>query len=299
MITHKNTILIIDDEPFYINLLAESLSPDNNIMIALNAQDALLRLEVKIPDLILLDILMPGMSGYELCKLIKENKKFKQIPIIFISTKEEMADELKGLELGAIDFLSKPFLLPLVKLRVTNILKFQQQTKLLEQLAHKDALTGIANRRSFDEHLQREWLISCRHQTKLSLLMIDVDYFKAYNDFYGHDEGDQCLQKIALALTEILRASDEVCRYGGEEFVLVLPDTPSEIAQKIAEKLCIGIAGLEIAHARSSISDHVTISIGVATLIADDRSATTLVKLADVNLYKAKHAGRNQVCVLC
>lgn len=294
---NKPSILIIDDEPFYIKVLAECLSSKYNIMIACNAQQALLRLKVNIPDLILLDILMPDVSGYEICEELKKSHEYKHIPVIFISTLGKVEDEVRGLELGAVDFLSKPFRLPLVKLRIKNHLQLQQQSELLKQLAHEDALTKIPNRRRFDDFLNREWLISARYQSNLSLLMIDIDFFKQYNDQYGHSQGDQCLIQVAETLSSlVMRRTDLLCRYGGEEFAVILPDSTPETALEIAEKLRSGIEDLNIPHAASKLYDHLTISIGVATMTANNESQSeALLEKADNNLYQAKNAGRNQV----
>lgn len=294
---NKPSILIIDDEPFYIKVLAECLSSKYNIMIACNAQQALLRLKVNIPDLILLDILMPDVSGYEICAELKKSHEYKHIPVIFISTLGKVEDEVRGLELGAVDFLSKPFRLPLVKLRIKNHLQLQQQSELLKQLAHEDALTKIPNRRRFDDFLNREWLISARYQSNLSLLMIDIDFFKQYNDQYGHSQGDQCLIQVAETLSSlVMRRTDLLCRYGGEEFAVILPDSTPETALEIAEKLRSGIEDLNIPHAASKLYDHLTISIGVATMTANNESQSeALLEKADNNLYQAKNAGRNQV----
>lgn len=294
---NKPTILIIDDEPFYVKILAECLSSKYNIIIACNAQQVLLRLKATIPDLILLDILMPEVGGYEICEELKKSHEYKHIPVIFISTLGKVEDEVRGLELGAVDFLSKPFRLPLVQLRVKNHLKLQQQSKLLKQLAHEDPLTKIPNRRRFDEFLTREWLISARYQSNLSLLMIDIDLFKQYNDRYGHLQGDQCLIKVAETLSSlVMRRTDLLCRYGGEEFAVILPDSTPEIAQQIAEKLRSGIADLQLPHVGSKLYEHVTISIGVATMVASNESQSeSLLEKADGNLYRAKKAGRNQI----
>ncbi|WP_354623199.1 diguanylate cyclase [Psychromonas sp. MME2] len=295
--TSKSTILIVDDEPLYIDVLAQCLSADYHIIVARNSKEVLQRLKNTIPDLILLDIVMPDVCGYEICESLKESPLFAKIPVIFISALDEMDNEIRGLELGAVDFFSKPFRLPLIKLRIKNHLKLIEQSKLLQQLVNEDALTGIANRRKFDEFLAREWLLSQRYHSQLSLLMIDIDYFKQYNDTYGHAAGDQCLLSVAQTLSSLIaRRTDIVCRYGGEEFTVILPDSTPEAAMQIAEKLRLGIENLALPHQGSQVSNCLSISIGVATTIGEQNGdAATLIKMADENLYLAKKAGRNRV----
>jgi diguanylate cyclase (GGDEF)-like protein len=237
------------------------------------------------------------MNGYEVCRKLKSYKQFHHIPIIFLTAMNDIEDETKGLELGAIDYITKPFNPAIVKVRIKNHLELKRQRDILENLSSRDGLTGIANRRRFDEFLDQEWLRAKRKNTQLSLIMMDVDHFKQYNDNYGHLAGDDCLKQIASTLEKQLkRPTDLVTRYGGEEFASILPDTNNEGALHIAKQFIESISELKIPHSHSSVDDHVTISIGVATITPSDLFfKEQLIKAADSSLYKAKEAGRNKV----
>lgn len=223
----KQQILIVDDVPRNLQLLGNILkSEDLNVAFAQNGKQAIEYALNKQPDLILLDIMMPEMDGYEVCWKLKENNLTKDIPVIFITALGDTADEYRGFKLGGVDYITKPFDSKIVQVRVENYLRLKRKTDLLEQLSSIDGLTEIPNRRRFDETFDNEWARAKRIQIKISLIIADIDYFKQFNDTYGHAAGDKCLRKVARALKRtIQRPSDFVARYGGEEFVLILPET--------------------------------------------------------------------------
>jgi diguanylate cyclase (GGDEF)-like protein len=294
----KQSILIIDDERFNIDILSMEFSPEYEILIAKEGRQALKRLENRLVDLILLDIVMPEMNGYEIIKLIKNNERTKDIPVIFITSKNEIEDEAIGLQLGAVDYIRKPFNIPIVRARVKTQLDLKLKTDLLERLVSLDGLTGIYNRRKVDEVLQNEWKRTSRSGSPLSIVLIDIDFFKRYNDNYGHTAGDECLRKVAQELQVCLkRPEDFVGRYGGEEFIVLLPNTIAEGAKHVAERLRKAIETLNLTHRYSSVADRVTISLGISTAIPDTtcESPAFLLETADRMLYESKEHGRNRV----
>ncbi len=289
-------ILVVDDIPSNVHVLSRILKDDYDIYFATDGEKALDLVQTRLPDLVLLDIMMPGMDGYEVCARIKADPATHDIPVIFISAKSEVEDETRGLEVGAIDFITKPISPPIVKARVRNHLLLKRQTDLLRSLSFLDGLTGIANRRRFDESIAREWRRCARSRQPLSLILLDVDHFKSYNDHYGHQAGDECLRTVAAVLADrVKRTGDLVARYGGEEFVCLLPETEEEGAMQVAERLRSAVAESAIPHAHSSVASHVTISLGVATVIPNVEVApATLTQTADQLLYQAKRGGRNR-----
>jgi len=293
----KKEILIVDDSPINISLLGAELHKDYELKIATNGEEALKIAYSTPPDLVLLDIEMPGMNGYQVCKQLKENQTTLNIPVIFITAKATIEDEMKGLEMGAVDYIVKPFCIPIVKARVKTHITLKIKSDILESLTCIDSLTNIFNRRRFDESLKQEWGKAMRFQETVSIILIDIDFFKKYNDNYGHPAGDDCLAKVAKSLERCLgRSSDFVARYGGEEFVAVLTNTQHAVAKLLAEKMRASIEELAIPHAYSEATDNVSISLGVATTIPTSRLTTIdLIKAADSALYEAKEQGRNQV----
>lgn len=291
-------ILIVDDEKMNLKVLADLLREDYAPVLARDGEQALQHALGELPpDLILLDVVMPHMGGYEVIKRLKENDRTKNIPVIFVTSLDSVVDEEHGLKLGAVDYITKPFSPPIVKIRVHNHLRIVHQYKLLDQLAYLDGLTEISNRRRFEEYFQREWTRSARSSTPFSLAMVDVDFFKSYNDHYGHAMGDRALQKIAKALdSALMRPADLIARYGGEEFVLMLPETDAFAAKGVAERALQKIAELNIPHEYSQAADHITVSLGlVTTQIEDSLTPQIFVATADKNLYLAKENGRNRV----
>lgn len=294
----RQTILIVDDEPINIKVLANLLQDDYRLLIAKGGAQALeMAGSEDPPDLILLDIMMPDMDGYEVCRRLKEHPFVKEIPIIFATVKDGVEDEEKGLELGAVDYITKPYCLPIVIARVRTHIRLKRKTDLLEKLVSLDGLTEIPNRRAFDETFDKEWGRAAREGKPLSCVMIDVDHFKAYNDRFGHGVGDECLKSVAGALVETLtRPGDFLARYGGEEFVAILSDTDAAGAAEVGENLRAAVEKRAIPHTDSSTTDRVTVSVGVATAVHKIRQDNNRLKqAADEMLYAAKAAGRNTV----
>lgn len=296
--TTKPLILIVDDVPTNIQILAESLAGDYRVKVATSGQTALeIMAKQDVPDMILLDVMMPLMDGHEVCARLKQDAATKHIPVIFITAMDEAVDEEQGLKLGAVDYITKPFHLPIVKARLQNHLKQKLLTDQLESLVWLDGLTGIPNRRRFDEALEREWKRAQRGVSTLSIILLDVDHFKDFNDQYGHGAGDVCLKKVASALAAaVTRAGDLVARFGGEEFVVLAPETDIAGARQLAEQLCGCIEAQRIPHEYSSASPWVTISAGYASVIPKPGgNVAALFEEADNMLYYAKKTGRNRV----
>ncbi|MBF0345164.1 MAG: PleD family two-component system response regulator [Nitrospirae bacterium] len=295
----KPSLLIVDDEPSNVKILNELLRADYDIRVATSGERALkITLSDTPPDLVLLDIMMPGIDGYKVCKRLKADPVTQDIPVIFITSKVDEQDELKGFEAGAVDYVTKPFRPVVVKARVRTHVALKIKSELLKNLSLSDGLTGIANRRRFDEYIGMIWNYSIRESLPLSLIMIDIDHFKLYNDNYGHQSGDSCLIQVAGCLvSSINRKIDIVARYGGEEFACILPHTHIDGAVSVAKKFHNEILALQIPHIRSSVNNRVSISQGIATLIPSNYSLPeTLIKMADQALYKAKENGRNRFC---
>lgn len=295
-----HTLLIVDDTPENIKILMEALKDDYKLLAATSGERALeiLFSGQTLPDLILLDILMPGIDGYEVCRRLKEDDNTRHIPVIFVTAISEIMDETKGFRLGAVDYITKPFHPPIVKARVQAHINLKVKTDMLEQLASLDGLTNIPNRRKFDEVIENEWKRSLRYHFPLSVIMIDVDQFKQFNDHYGHAAGDTCLQEVAKALKNCLkRPYDLIARYGGEEFVVVLPDVDTFGAKLVGERMKQAVEDLHISHGKSSVFNRVTVSLGVATIHPQENknSHVDVVEAADQFLYKAKASGRNRM----
>jgi diguanylate cyclase (GGDEF)-like protein len=273
------------------------LADDYEIFCAGSGTEALAIVMSESIDLVLLDVVMPEMDGYEVCRKLKNNPRTKNIPVIFVSALGNVEDETKGLELGAIDYIHKPFSPAIIKIRIKNHLELKKYRDCLEKLSLMDGLTGISNRRYFDETFDKEWRRAWRHDDILSIIIIDIDFFKKYNDYYGHLAGDDCLRQVGRVLKDsIKRAGDLVARYGGEEFVVILPSTSQEDAAKLAEKIRANVESLRVAHQMSKISEYVTVSIGIATVRPEkNMDPAGLIEKADTALYQAKNTGRNRV----
>ncbi|MCF7935909.1 MAG: PleD family two-component system response regulator [Synergistales bacterium] len=293
------TVLIVDDQPFNIHALAGLIKEEYHVQVATGGAKALeIAMGDRQPDLILLDILMPGMDGYEVCRRLKENSTTSHIPVIFVTAKDAEEDEEMGFSLGAADYISKPFRPAIVRARVRNHMDLKIRTDKLEKLSMLDGLTDIPNRRYYEERLDDEWKRAGRGDRPLSLLMMDIDNFKAYNDHYGHGAGDECLRRVARVLRKTLsRSADFVARYGGEEFAAILPDTDAEGAWHVAEELRAAVEGLAMAHEHSRAAPVVTVSVGVATRTGErfTDDVEQLERAADQALYRAKEQGRNRV----
>lgn len=307
-------LLLVDDDPGAIQLLARLLANEGQLRFASTGADALRLARQAPPDLILLDAEMPGMGGFEVCAALKSDPALADIPVIFVTSHRDEAFEVAGFAVGAVDFIAKPVNPQLLLVRVRSQLRVKRMADELRSSASTDALTGIPNRRSFDDALKREWLRARRAREPLALVLVDVDFFKLYNDHYGHPAGDHCLRRVARALKAgCMRPADTVARYGGEEFALVLPHTPTLGAEHVARRLLDAVEGLSLPHAGSSIAEVVTISAGIACYAEEGGSFQTagvdaaagaeqaiqqLIDAADAALYTAKRAGRARACVL-
>jgi len=301
-------ILVVDDTPHSLRVLHGILKGLGEIGFAKSGEEALDRIAERMPDLVLLDAQMPGMGGYATCAAIKADAFTADLPVMFVTANTDTVSETEALSLGAADFIRKPVNPPVVLARVRTQLALKAKTDVLRELTSLDALTGIANRRAFDEAIVCEWRRAQRRKEPISLLMMDVDFFKAFNDTYGHPAGDVCLRHVAGALqASARRAGDLVARYGGEEFVAILPATAPHEALIVAERMRRQVRELGIAHGRSDTGPVVTLSGGLATIIPDaDRAHQDardglnvdhepLLRLADNALYEAKRRGRNTV----
>lgn len=291
-------ILLVDDAPTNIQMLNETLKDDYRLFFATNGRDALRLVNESPPDLIILDVIMPDMDGYQVCRALKADGVLRDIPIIFITSMQQQEDELIGLELGAVDYIMKPFNPAVVRLRVRNQIQLKRQRDLLARLSNLDGLTGVPNRRALDACLEREWRRCQRSRKPLSLIMADIDHFKSYNDTYGHLQGDDCLKVISCQLQQALeRPGDLLARYGGEEFIALLPETDADGAQLVANKMVQAVTALGLPHSGSPTTGCVSVSLGVATTHPKrSTSGTGLLEAADMALYQAKLAGRNRVC---
>ncbi|WP_317202451.1 diguanylate cyclase [Janthinobacterium sp.] len=294
-------ILVVDDQPMNIRLLHQILSREHSVFMATGGEQALALCRKSPPDLVLLDVVMPGMGGLEVCRRLKGHPDTEAIPVIFVTGSSQSEEENACWEAGAVDFVNKPVNHLTLRHRVHAHLQLKFQADALRAMAFADGLTGIANRRLFDETLEAEWRRCSRGGATLALLMLDVDYFKRYNDRYGHQAGDDCLKRIAATLrAALMRPSDLVARYGGEEFVCLLAETDAAGAMATAERLEAAVRGLAIEHIDSTVAAVVTISSGAAVAqphLDGGADGAALVRRADAALYRAKQMGRGRACL--
>jgi diguanylate cyclase (GGDEF)-like protein len=293
----KAKLLVVDDQPINIQVMYQAFGSDYQVFMATGGEQALAICKVNPPDLILLDIVMPGMDGFEVCTRLKADEATTHIPVIFVTAHTDAAQETHGLSLGAVDFIAKPVNPSVVRARVKTHLTLKFQSDLLRQLVFLDGLSGVFNRRYFDQQLAIESARSARNDLPLSLILLDVDFFKLYNDHYGHQAGDDALRLIAITLKSCLRRpADLVARYGGEEFACVLPETSYEDALGLANELERKVRERGIPHSVSAVAPVITISVGIATRAAGAKGdVQALVGLADSLLYEAKNTGRGRV----
>ncbi len=294
----KPRILIVDSKPT-VTLLARIMAQECQILTVPSAAHVLetARHPDQRPDLILLDNLAPIRDGLDICRQLKEDETTQSVPVILITDRDNAEDEVQALRLGADDCITCPFRLDVVEARVRNQLRIKSRNDLLEHYANQDSLTEVANRRGFDLALSAEWLRAIREQHCLSLVMVDVDCFKQFNDLYGHREGDHCLRRVAKAMTQApTRPGDLLARYGGEEFAAILPGTDLEGARWIGERLRHAVMELDIPQQRPDGARQVTISVGCASVLpSSSLTCYSLLQNADDRLYLAKHSGRNCV----
>jgi len=291
------TILVTDDDKSNLMVLDSILSPHYKILMSKSGERALTIAKQYRPDLILLDILMPEMTGFEVIAKLKEDGDTAQIPVIFITGLADVDNEEKGLSSGAVDYITKPFSKVIVLARIKNHIKIINQMRIIENIGLTDPLTNIANRRGFENRLNAEWSRALRDRHPLSILMLDIDKFKDYNDTYGHQQGDAALQAVAQTLSkELKRSSDFAARWGGEEFIGLMPSLDSKGAVEVAEQLRKVIEKVVIP--ADGFDTKITVSIGINTVVPQaDANINNFIKKADDALYKAKESGRNRVCM--
>lgn len=288
-------ILLVDDTRDNIRLLASILEADYDLAIACNGAQALDIVKDTLPDLILLDVMLPDIDGYQVCRRLKQNPATASIPVLFITAKHEIEDIVRGFQTGAVDYLSKPFIREELLVRVQSQIRLQRLRMELEEknaallkLSETDTLTGLDNRRVLHQKLSQSILLSERYRFPLSIIMIDIDHFKMINDTHGHLVGDEALVALSATLQKSIRSSDFVGRFGGEEFLVGLSHTDLENAHMVAEKIRTTVQAMEFSNAGL----HATISCGIAMLIANE-GMNGLISRADKALYRAKTEGRN------
>lgn len=297
VLSGKPSLLIVDDDPTVIQILVEYLETNFQLSIAKSRARALELLQSKPFDLVLLDVNLPDGNGIDICKEIKGSRDYSDsLVIIFMTGHYSTELEAKGLSVGANDYIYKPVNQEVLLARINLQLNQIRKTKLLAHLAKVDGLTEIGNRRAFDEQLTQEWFRSKREGKYMTLLLIDIDYFKQYNDTYGHPAGDKCLQRIAQCLTTSYRRHSDFCfRFGGEEFAVILYDTDIRSANSLVQNMMNNLNQLNIPHSHSEVSDRVTVSAGICDSRKDFKNPKELLDHCDSLLYEAKHQGRNQV----
>jgi len=329
----RGTLLIVDDQPNNIRVLFDFLVAGGyRVLVAQDGESALKKVANANPQLILLDVMMPGIDGFETCRRLKLDEKTKDIPVIFMTALSDTPYTVKGFRVGAVDYVTKPIQQEEVLARIDTqltirrmYLELEEKTRALDErnaqlerevferqrveaalrkanetlyrLATIDGLTQVANRRFFDDELSREWRRMRRARAPLSVILCDIDYFKRYNDAYGHQKGDECLKQVAKAIESAAkRAVDLVARYGGEEFVVLVPNTDGEGAMRIAEGIQREIHELGIPHARSDVKECISLSLGVASVTpTGDMDCAHIIAVADRALYSAKEQGRNRI----
>jgi two-component system, cell cycle response regulator len=285
-------LLLIDDcESVHALLKVRLRREDVEVHTASGGEEGIALAKSLRPDLILLDVDMPGLDGYEVCRRLKQDPETMQLPVIFLSGQTTTDQKIRGLELGATDYIAKPFEPAELQARVRAALRTKYLIDLLAQRAQIDGLTGSWNRQYLDARLASELSLCRRTSRPLSCLMLDIDRFKHINDTYGHPFGDVVIRAVAQAVTAAVRTEDVVCRYGGEEFAILLPNTTASAALALGERLRQAVAGLVLRCDHDDVT--VTCSVGVANLVAEP--APSILELADRALYEAKRGGRNRV----
>lgn len=303
------SLLVVDDQPINIQVLSHIFSPDHLVRTATSGDAALAACAEQLPDLILLDVMMPGMDGHEVCRRLKADPRTRDIPVIFVTAQSTPQEEAAGLELGAVDFILKPVNAAVVRARVQTHLRLRQALHQVWELAFHDALTGLSNRRLLNDRLGQAMVVSQRSKLFGALIFLDLDNFKPLNDMYGHEVGDSLLVEAARRLKTCVREADTVARFGGDEFVVLLTalsadqKEAAESAGRVAEKirhvlsepyeLCApqGPQGELV-----SVVHRCTASLGVALFQGNKATMADVLKWADVAMYEAKDTGRDRIC---
>jgi diguanylate cyclase (GGDEF)-like protein len=302
-------VLIVDDDVFMRTQIRRLLEKEHyQVIEASNGKEGLDACRRLSPDIVLLDAVMPQMDGFECCANLQTFFNTARVPVLMITGLEDQQSVDQAFEVGAVDYVTKPIHWAVLRQRVRRLIQQAQLHQQLEaanrvfhQLAIVDSLTQLANRRQFDACLQQEWQRMMREQNPLTLILCDVDFFKNYNDTYGHQAGDECLQKVAHVIGScVRRSSDLAARYGGEEFAIILPNTPISGAVRIVESIQADVAALQIPHASSAVSEHVTLSLGIVSVsprVSAAFSPENLIANVDEALYQAKAQGRDRYCI--
>lgn len=299
-------MLLVEDDPVQASATREILTKVGyDVLLAEDGINAIKAVKTERPDIILLDLILPGMDGYEVCRWLKIEETTKGIPVIMLTVKKELSDKISGLHIGADDYLPKPYNELELNARIYALLRtkalqdeLRMKNKQLEELLHKvnymaitDALTGLFNRRRFHDVLTSEFERAKRYATPFSLVMMDIDHFKRVNDVFGHSVGDSVLKEVATIMKNSIREIDTASRYGGEEFIAILPNTARENARVVAERIRLMIGQ----HAFGGIDRNITVSIGISGMPdAKAESEEKLIRCADFALYRAKQLGRDR-----
>jgi len=296
-VAERDIILIVDDVPENLGVLSNYLDELGFVVrVARNGERALSIAQRHPPDLVLMDVQMPGMDGYEACARLKQDERTRAIPVIFVSARDAVEDTIRGFDVGGADFIRKPFHLKELFVRVRTHLELKKLRDMLEMEARTDAVTGITNRAGFDQALKRHWQEAQNAGASLGLVMIDIDHFKAFNDHYGHVMGDLCLRRVASVMSQAVGEAGLVARYGGEEFACLLPGATNAEALTTARAIHAGVAAMELDHGGHPEATHVSISAGSAAVVPrNGDSPKALVEQADKQLYAAKDSGRDRV----
>ena len=285
-------LLVVDDNESNLDILLGLLA-DYDVIVALDGHSALDLLRHETPDVILLDIVMPGIDGYEVCTRIKADPRWRDIPILFITAKTDEASLVRAFDVGGSDYVTKPFRSRELLARVRIQVEYRRAMAQLRHMAVTDELTGVHNRRSFFEHAARLFDDAQLHGEPLAALMLDIDHFKQINDTYGHAVGDAALRRFAEAVQALLPATHLLGRLGGEEFALLAPGREHDAADALAETLRVAVGGVQFPPPTQDL--RMTVSIGLAMLSDGPDDLDDLLRLADDRLFEAKRDGRNRV----
>lgn len=294
LIAHaRPSVLVVDDQPASLRGLCDALAGDCDLRVTRSAEEALRLCQSEPPDLVLMDVVMPGMDGLSCCRALAADPATRDVPVIFVTASGSPEDELACWEAGAVDFISKPATAMTVRKRVGAHLRLKRMADQLRLLSITDELTGLPNRRAFDQAFKVAWANSARSGAPIGLLLVDVDWFKAYNDTYGHAAGDQALQAAAGALRACVRGADDlIARIGGEEFAVLLPEGGARAVQAFSQRLLAAFEQLALPHEGSPLGRLTASMGGLADVAGPGRDKGWFMGKADQNLYHAKKAGR-------